>query len=176
MTHPLILPFRGILPRIDPSAFIAPGVVVIGDVEIGAESSVWPSCVLRGDMGPIRIGARTNIQDGTIVHVTDASQGGKGTFVGDAVTVGHMALLHDCEVGDGGFIGMRATLLDRAKVEQGGMLAAGSLLTSGKTVGAGQMWAGSPAKFFRAITQEEAAQFASRADEYADLAKTYLNG
>ncbi len=173
MTKPLILPFRGVFPQIDPSAFIAPSVTIIGDVVVGPESSVWPACVLRGDMGPIRIGARCNLQDGTIVHVTEADQGGKGTFVGNDVTVGHMALLHDCDVGDGGFIGMRATLLDRAKVESGAMLAAGALLTQGKIAKAGQIWAGNPAKYWRDIKEEERASFLSRAQEYAALGKEY---
>ncbi len=173
MSRPLLIPFKGLAPSVDPSAFIAPGAVVIGDVVIGPESSVWPGCVLRGDMGPIRVGARTNIQDGAVIHITDPSQGGKGTFVGDGVTVGHMALLHDCEVDDGAFIGMRATLLDGAKVEKGGMLAAGALLTSGKTVGAGQIWAGNPAKYWRDVSAEEAEAFRSRAGEYAELARQY---
>lgn len=173
MSDPLILPFRGVAPRLDPSAFIAAGAVVIGDVEIGAESSVWPGCVLRGDMGPIRIGKRVNIQDGTVIHITDPSQGGKGTFVGDEVTVGHMALLHDCVVEDRAFIGMRATLLDGAKVESYGMLAAGALLTPGKIVKGRELWAGSPAKFFRAISDEESAALCARAEEYAALARGY---
>ncbi len=166
----LILPFRQHVPQIHPNAMIAPGVVIIGDVVIGEESSIWPGCVLRGDVGPIRIGARTNIQDGTIIHVT---YGAQGTHIGDGVTVGHMALLHDCAVEDGGFIGMRATMLDGARVQSGGMLAAGSLLTSGKIVEAGQMWAGSPAKYWREVTPEEREEFSTRAHEYAELAKMY---
>lgn len=165
-----ILPFLNHTPQIDPTAFIAPGVILIGDVVVGAESSIWPGCVLRGDVGPIRIGARTNIQDGTIIHVT---HGANGTHIGDGVTVGHCALLHDCVVEDGGFIGMRATMLDGSRVEKGGMLAAGSLLTNNKVVCAGQVWAGSPAKYWREITDAERAEFTSRADEYVRLAKMY---
>lgn len=167
---PTILPFRGVMPKIDPTAFVAPGVVLIGDVEIGPEASIWPACVLRGDMGPIRVGTKTNIQDGTIIHVT---QGQSGTFIGAGVTVGHMALLHECRVEDGAFIGMRATMLDGACVQAGGMLAAGALLTQGKIVGTGQIWSGSPAKYWRAITPDERTAFLSRAQEYADLAKSY---
>lgn len=166
-----ILPFRNCVPQIDPSAFVAPQVVIIGDVVIGAGSSIWPGCVLRGDMGPIRIGAKVNIQDGTIVHVT---QGAQGTHIGNGVTVGHMALLHDCTVEDGAFIGMRATMLDGSRAESNGMLAAGALLTQGKVVGSGQIWAGNPAKYWRGISPEEHDAFVSRAQEYADLAKDYL--
>lgn len=168
---PTIHPFRSIHPQIDPSAFIAPQVVIIGDVVIGPEVSIWPSCVLRGDMGPIRIGAKTNIQDGTIIHVT---QGAQGTHIGSGVTVGHMALLHDCTVEDGAFIGMRATMLDGSRVEAGGMLAAGALLTQGKVVGSGQIWAGNPAKYWRDMTEAEHEAFIARAQEYAELAKAYL--
>ncbi|MDD3183454.1 MAG: gamma carbonic anhydrase family protein [Alphaproteobacteria bacterium] len=165
-----ILPFRSTHPQIDPSAFIAPQVVIIGDVVIGPEASIWPGCILRGDVGPIRIGAKTNIQDGTIIHVT---YGAQGTHIGNGVTVGHCTLLHDCTVEDGGFVGMRATMLDGARVAAGGMLAAGALLTSNEVVETGQVWAGSPAKYWRAITEAERAEFAARADEYAQLARGY---
>jgi len=171
MPQPILLPYRGVMPKIDETAYIAQGVVIIGDVVIGPESSVWPACVLRGDMGPIRIGAKTNIQDGTIVHITE---GGQGTHIGDGVTVGHCSLLHDCTVSDGAFIGMRATIMDYGRVESGGMLAAGALLTPKKIVKSGQIWAGSPAKYLRDITDAERAEFTSRADEYARLAREYL--
>lgn len=170
MEKPLILPFRGVWPQIDPTAFIAPRAVVIGDVVIGPYSSVWPCCVLRGDVGPIRVGARTNIQDGSVLHV---SPDGKGTHLGNDVTIGHMALLHDCEIEDSGFVGMRATLLDGAKIEKRGMLAANALLTSGKTIKSREMWAGSPAKFFRQIGDEESELLHHRAAEYVALAEQY---
>lgn len=173
MTQPLILPYRGVRPQIDPTAFVAPGATLIGDVIIGPESSVWPGCILRGDLGPLRVGRKSNLQDGTLLHATDPSQGGKGVFVGDGVTVGHMAILHDCVIEDRAFIGMRATILDGAKVESEGMLAAGALLTPGKIVKRGQIWAGNPAKYFRDITAEERAGFDSRAQEYYELACTY---
>jgi carbonic anhydrase/acetyltransferase-like protein (isoleucine patch superfamily) len=118
---PLILPYKNITPKIHPTAFIAPGAVIVGDVEIGAESSIWFGCVLRGDVNVIRVGARTNIQDGTIVHVT---KGGQGTHIGDEVTVGHMVLLHDCTLADRSFIGMKAAIIDRAKVESMAMVGA----------------------------------------------------
>jgi gamma-carbonic anhydrase len=167
---PLILPYGGILPQINPSAFIAPNVTIIGDVEIGAESSVWPGCVLRADIGPIRIGTRTNIQDGTVIHVT---AGGQGTHIGDDVTIGHMALLHECVVESRAFVGMRATMMDGSKVESHGMLAAGALLTPGKTVPSNQLWAGSPAKYLRGLTERDHAEFTSRVQEYVEVMKSY---
>lgn len=165
-----ILPFRGMMPQIDPSAFIAPEVVIIGNVIVGPEASIWPGCVLRGDIGPIRIGAKANIQDGTVIHVTLEA---RGTHIGDDVTIGHCALLHDCTVEDGAFIGMRATMLDGSCVKAGGMLAAGALLTQNKIVPSGQIWSGNPAKYWRDITPEEHAEFLGRAQQYADLVKIY---
>lgn len=174
MTQATILSYRGVWPQIHETAFVAPSAVLIGDVVIGPESSVWAGCILRGDLGPLRVGRRSNLQDGTVMHATDPSQGGHGVFVGDEVTVGHMALLHDCVVEDRAFIGMRATILDGGRVESEGMLAAGALLTPGKVVGRGQIWAGNPAKFFREIKPEERVSFDSRAGEYAALAASYL--
>src|SRR5580693_6024893 len=137
---PIILAYRGVMPKIDPTAFIAPGAVIIGDVEIGPETSIWFGCVLRGDVNVIRIGARTNIQDGTVIHVASGLQparmgagsgipeGGYPTIIGDDVTVGHMALLHACTLADNSFVGMRATVMDGCVVESFAMLAAGALL------------------------------------------------
>ncbi len=130
-------------PRIDAGAFIAPGAVVYGDVAIGADSSVWFGCVIRGDVQAIRIGARSNIQDGAVIH---ASTNGAPTLIGDDVTVGHSAVLHACTLESGAFVGLGALVLDRATVHAGGMLAAGAVLTSGKAVGTGELWAGNPAR------------------------------
>ena len=184
MPEPVILPYRGILPRIHPSAFIAPGAVVIGDVEIGPESSVWFGCVLRGDVNIIRIGSRTNIQDGTIIHVASGAQsarlgkeapsGGYGTFIGDNVTVGHMTLLHACTVESDAFVGMKSAVMDGAVIQSGGMLAAGALLTPGKVLPKGQLWAGSPAKYWRDLVPADLDQFDLRASQYAALGKEYL--
>ncbi len=185
---PLILPYRGVMPKIDPTAFVAPNAVVIGDVEIGAQSSIWFGCVIRGDVNKIRIGARTNIQDGTVIHVasglqpartgagTKIPEGGYPTLIGDDVTVGHMALLHACTVENNGFVGMKAAVMDGSKIESRGMLGAGALLTPGKVVGQGQLWAGSPAKFWRDLTPEDLAQFERRARQYAELGQEYLHG
>lgn len=183
---PTILPYRGILPRIDPTAFIAPGAVIIGDVEIGPETSVWFGCVIRGDVNKIRIGARTNIQDGTVIHVASGDQParlgpeaapppwqGYPTIIGDDVTVGHMALLHACTLATRAFVGMKAAVMDGATIESEGMLAAGALLTPGKTIHKGELWAGSPAKFWRNLSPDDIAQFDLRARQYADLAREY---
>lgn len=166
-----ILSYRGISPKISATALISPGATIIGDVEIGPGASIWPGCVLRGDMHAIRIGARTNIQDGAVIHVT---AGGQGTHIGDDVTVGHMALLHDCTIQSRAFVGMRATVMDKGLVESEGALAAGALLTPGKIVPSGQLWAGSPAKLMRHLTDDDRTEFLGRAHEYVDLAKSYL--
>jgi carbonic anhydrase/acetyltransferase-like protein (isoleucine patch superfamily) len=183
---PLILPYRDVMPRIHPSAFIAPGAVIIGDVEIGAESSIWFGCIIRGDVNVIRIGSRTNIQDGTVIHVASGLQparmgaeaaapsGGYPTLIGDNVTVGHMTLLHACTIESGAFVGMKSAVMDGAKIESKGMLAAGALLTPGKIIGKGQLWAGTPAKFWRDLTPDDIAQFDMRADQYVDLGQEYL--
>ncbi len=166
----VILPFQGVMPKIDPSAWIAPGAVVIGDVEIGAHTNVWFGCVIRGDVCPIRIGERTNIQDGTIVHVTRKTG---PTHIGSGITIGHRALLHACTLQDDCFVGMGATLLDGAVVESGGYVAAGALLTPNKRVPAGQMWAGNPAKYFRDVKPQEAEYIKFSAQHYCDLATRY---
>ena len=166
----IILPYREILPKIAPSAFIAPSATVIGDVEIGADAGIWFGCILRGDVNIIRIGARTNIQDGTIIHV---SKDGQGTFIGDDVTIGHMVLLHACTLQSGCFIGMHATIMDDCVVETGGMLAAGALLTPGKRIAAGQLWAGSPARPLRDVGEAERAVIARTIPRYVGLAREY---
>ena len=170
MNRPLILPYNGITPTIHPDAWIAPGAVVIGDVHIGAFTNVWFGCVIRGDVNTIRIGERTNIQDGTIIHVTRKTG---PTTIGSGITIGHKALLHACTIEDDCFIGMGATLLDFSVVERGGFLAAGALLTPKKTVKYGEMWAGNPARFFRLLNEEEAAFIAISADNYIKLSNEY---
>ncbi|MBK1663776.1 gamma carbonic anhydrase family protein [Rhodospirillum rubrum] len=168
---PIILPHRGIWPRIASDAFIAPGAVVIGDVEIGARTSVWFGCVLRGDVHHIRIGARTNIQDGTIVHVTG---GHLGTIIGDDITIGHRALLHACTLESNCFVGMGAIVMDGAVVESWAMVAAGALVTPGKRVESRSLWAGSPAARKRDLSAEDIAFFPESARKYADLADIYV--
>lgn len=170
--HPgaIILPYLGIHPTIHPDAFIAPGAVVIGDVHIGKDTNVWFGCVIRGDVNTIRIGERTNIQDGTVVHVTRETG---PTVIGSGITIGHKALIHAATLEDHCFVGMGATLLDHAVVETGGFLAAGALLTPGKHVPTGQMWAGNPAKYFRDLKPEEVEFISISAQNYVDLAMDY---
>lgn len=163
---PTILDFEGKRPQIDPSAWIAPTAAVIGDVTIGAQSSVWFHCVLRGDTNFIRIGARTNVQDGSILHVNRDSF---PCILGDDVTVGHGAIVHACIVENGAFIGMGATILDGAVVEEGGVLAAGALLTPGKRLGRRELWAGSPARFVRVMGEEEQGRFSATTAHYIEL-------
>lgn len=169
----LILPYRGVLPKIAPEVWVAPNAAVIGDVEIGAGSSVWFSCTVRGDVNEIRVGADTNIQDGTVIHV---SKDGQGSYIGDGVTIGHMAVIHACTLGDGCFIGMNACIMDDAVVEPGAMVAAGALVTPGKRVPAGQLWTGRPARHVRDLTPEEAAYIPESARRYAALAAEYVAG
>lgn len=169
-TSPLILPFRGIMPTIHPTAFIAPGAVVIGDVHIGAYSNIWFGCVVRGDVNYIRIGERTNIQDGTVVHVTRKTG---PTTIGSGITIGHSALLHACTLEDNCFIGMGAQVLDDAVVESESMVAAGALVTPKKRVLKGQLWAGNPAKYMRDLTEKDLAFFPVSAENYVQLAAEY---
>lgn len=168
--QPLILPYKGILPTIHPEAYIAPGAIVIGDVHIGAHTNVWPGVVIRGDVNTIRIGERTNIQDGTVIHVTRLTG---PTTIGSGITIGHQALLHACTLADGCFIGMRATVMDFAVVESGAFVAAGALVTPKKIVKAGEMWAGNPAKLFRPVSEQEAAFIPVSAQHYVELAEEY---
>ena len=176
-----ILPFEGMTPRIDATAFVAESADVIGDVEIGAGSSIWYGCVLRGDINRIRIGRNTNIQDGSVVHVNHdpagdyrETGGGMPTFIGDDITVGHMALLHACTLEDGCFVGMRAVVMDQAVVQGGAMVAAGALVTPGKLVPSGQLWAGSPARYLRDLKPGEAEKNAYISRHYVKLAALYL--
>lgn len=167
-----LYPYKGVLPALGHDVFIAPGARVIGDVVIGDQSSVWFNCVLRGDVNIVRIGARTNIQDGTTIHVTRKTH---GTFIGDDVLIGHMALIHGCTLERAAFVGMGAVVMDGCVIEEGGMLAAGSLLTPGKRVKRGQMWAGRPARFVRDLSAEELEYHAAAVAHYAQLAKSYLD-
>lgn len=165
-----IYPFKGVHPKIVQSAFIAPSASIIGDVEIGEDSNIWYNCVLRGDVNDIKIGARSNIQDGTVIHVTTDFS---GTYVGNDVTVGHSAILHACTVEDFGFVGMQACVMDGAIVQTRGMLAAGALLTPGKIVPTGQLWAGRPARYMRDLTKEELDYIAWSAPHYVALGQEH---
>ncbi|MEC9345155.1 MAG: gamma carbonic anhydrase family protein [Pseudomonadota bacterium] len=165
-----IFTFRGITPTVAADAFIAPGAQVIGDVVIGAGSSVWFNCVLRGDVCHIRVGARSNLQDGTVVHVTTSRF---PTIVGDDVLVGHKVMLHGCELQDRSFIGMSAVIMDQCVVETGAMIAAGAFLPPGKIARKGELWAGWPASPVRALTEKEERMIENGASHYAELAAEY---
>ena len=161
--------FLNAKPQIDGSAFVI-SATIIGDVTVGPESSLWYGVVVRGDINVIRIGARTNIQDGTVIHVSST---GKGTHIGDNVTVGHMAVLHECTLKDSSFVGIKACLLDGAVVESGAMVAAGALVAPGKIVRSGELWAGVPAQPVRQLKQEEIDMIDWIPKHYVELAKAY---
>ncbi len=171
MADSIVLPYRGVLPRIDGSAFVAPGASIVGDIEIGPGSSIWFGCVLRGDVNIIRIGRDSNVQDGTVIHVTGS---GNGTHIGNGVTVAHSVLLHDCRLEDGCFIGMQACVMDRAVVEEGAMVAAGALVTPGKRIPAGELWSGRPAKKLRELSEAEQAEIVRIRGVYISLSREYL--
>ena len=150
-----IAPFKGVWPRIHDSAFIAPGCRIIGDVEIGPDVSIWYNCVVRGDANRIVIGARTNIQDGTIVHCDSPKPErpeGFATIIGEDVLIGHLAMVHGCVLEDRAFVGLGAIVMDGCRIESDGMLAAGAMLTPGKVIPSRQMWMGRPAAFTRELT------------------------
>lgn len=168
----LILPYKGKMPVIHETAFIAPNAVIIGDVEIGAYSSIWFNCMIRGDMNEIKIGENTNIQDGTIIHIDSRSC---GTIIGNNVTVGHLCMLHACTLQDNCMVGMQATVMDKAVVESGALVAAGALVTPGKRVGAGELWAGSPAKKLRDTGDTEQDMLDYIWPTYVKLAQDYVD-
>jgi len=171
----MILEYGGLSPRIGADVFIAPTASIIGDVAIGENSSVWFGCVLRGDTNRIRIGASTNIQDGAVIHVNAPYEGARGTSatIGSYVTVGHMALLHACTLEDHCFVGMKACVMDGAVVCANAMVAAGALVTPGKHIASGELWAGSPARFVRRLTERELASNIESARHYRELAARY---
>ncbi len=152
---PLIFAIGGKEPKIHETAFIAPGAVVCGDVEIGENASVWYGCVIRGDTNRIVIGKGSNVQDGTVIHTDSPEIGGPPTLIGENALIGHKCMLHGATVEDGGFVGMCATMLDGSIVKTGGMLAAGAFLSPKKVVPAGEMWAGMPARKFRDMKEGE---------------------
>ncbi len=168
-----ILTFEGHRPQIAADAFVAPTALVLGQVTLGAGSSVWYHCVLRGDTNVIRIGARSNIQDGTIVHV---NRGAEATIIGDDVTVGHACIVHACTLEDRAFVGMGGTMLDGAVIEEGGMLGAGGLLPPRKRIGRNELWMGSPARLVRVMDAAERARFDRTAEHYVELARRHMAG
>jgi carbonic anhydrase/acetyltransferase-like protein (isoleucine patch superfamily) len=167
----VLRPYRGQLPRIHPTAFIDDSAQVIGDVEVGEESSVWMCAVIRGDVHWIRVGKRTSIQDGTVVH---AMTGTHPTSIGDNVTIGHAAVIHGCTIENQCLIGMGAILLNSAHIGSGSIVAAGTLVTEGMKVPPKSLVMGSPGKVKRLLTHAEIADIQLYADRYVGYRLEYM--
>lgn len=164
-------------PKIANDVFVDPTAVVIGDVEIGSGSSVWPMTVIRGDIHQIRIGQRTSVQDGSVLHVTHASPynpDGYPLMIGDDVTIGHKVMLHGCHIGSRILIGMAAVVMDGASVGDEVIIGAGSLVPPGKVLESGYLYMGSPVRQVRPLTDKELGYFRYTAGRYVDLAAAYL--
>lgn len=170
MKHPLVLTHRGVTPAIADDVFVAPNATIIGDVEIGAGSSIWFGVVLRGDTNRIRIGRGSNIQDNSVVHVGDPPA---DVVIGDNVLIGHLAMIHGCTIESGAFIGMQAMVLDQAVIESGALVAAGSLVPPKKRIAGGFLWAGRPARPVRALGPRELQMLKNGAAHYRELAQIY---
>lgn len=167
----MITPYKGVIPMIAESAFVAPGAHIIGDVHIGEHSSIWFNCVLRGDCYYIRIGESTNIQDGTVIHVTTERF---PTIIGNRVTVGHSVVLHGCTVKDRSLIGIGAIVLDDVTVGEESFIAAGSLVTPGTVIPPRSMVMGSPAKVRRQVTDEEVNRIDDHWQHYVEYKNQYM--
>ncbi|MFM5907678.1 MAG: gamma carbonic anhydrase family protein [Novosphingobium sp.] len=174
-----IAPFNGVWPRIHDTAFIAPGCRIIGDVEIGPDASVWYNCVIRGDANRIVIGARTNIQDGSVIHCESRKPNrpdGIPTIIGDDVLIGHMAMVHGTVLEDRSFVGIGAITMDGCHLESEAMLAAGAMLTSGKRIPSRQLWSGRPATFMRDLAEPALADMQRGVQGYVLNARVHLAG
>ncbi len=170
-------PFQSIHPRLGKHVFIHAGATVIGDVELGDEVSLWPGVVIRGDVNHIRIGARGNIQDNSVLHVSHrraTDPDGSPLLIGRDVTVGHAVILHGCTIGDECLIGMGSLVMDKAVLQSRVLLAAGSLVPEGQVLESGWLYLGRPARAVRRLTPEELDYFAYQAGHYARLAREYL--
>ncbi|HEY0683505.1 MAG TPA: gamma carbonic anhydrase family protein [Steroidobacter sp.] len=171
--------YKGIAPTLGARVFVHPSAVVIGKVTIGDDSSVWPTAVIRGDVHSIEIGARTSIQDGSVLHVTHDgpyAPGGRALIIGSDVTVGHRVTLHACTVGNACLIGMGAILLDNVVTEDLVMIGAGSLVTPGKVLKTGGLYVGSPARRIRDLTDKEIAFLTYSPAHYVKVKDEYLKG
>ena len=167
----MLRPFRSVLPRVNPSAYVDESAQVIGDVEIGAESSVWMNVVIRGDVHHIRIGARSNVQDGTVVHVQNGTH---PTHIGDEVTIGHGALIHGCTLKDRVLIGVGAIILNGAVVGEDSIVAAGALVTEGTVIPPRSMVMGLPGKVRRPLSDEEVASIVNYSRRYVGYRLDYM--
>ncbi|MFC4525656.1 gamma carbonic anhydrase family protein [Dyella halodurans] len=169
--------YKGIWPTLHHRVYVDPAATVIGAVELGDDVSIWPGAVLRGDVHFIRIGARSNVQDGAVIHVTHDgpySPGGFPTIVGEGVTIGHGAVIHACTIEDYCLIGMHATVLDGATVKKYGFVGAGSLIPPGKVVGERELWVGNPARLVRMLSDKQIEQLHYSAGNYVRLKDEYL--
>ncbi len=164
-----VVTYKGKTPRIDPSAFLAETAVVIGDVEIGPEVSIWFGVIIRGDTAPIRIGARTNVQDGTIIHVDEDAP----TTIGENVVIGHGAIVHGTTVGDGAQVSIGAILLSHSTVEPGAIVAASALVPEGATVPANTVVMGIPARPTREVTDQDLRGVRQVVDHYVEAGREY---
>lgn len=174
----MIRSFQGMQPKIDESAFVAETAVIIGDVEMGPQSSVWYNCVIRGDVNFIRIGARSNVQDLSMLHVThkkNAADPGAPLIIGDNVTIGHSVTLHGCTLENGSFIGMQAMVMDRAVVGEGALVGARALVTEGTIIPPHTLWVGSPARYKRDLTPDEIAWLQKSSGNYVKYAQQYID-
>lgn len=169
--------FNGIFPKLGSSTYVDPDAVVIGDVELGEDASIWPCAVARGDVHRIRVGARSSIQDGAVLHVTHDgpyTPGGSPLLIGADVTVGHAAVIHACTIEDACLIGIHATILDGAVVRRHSMIGAGALISPGKVVGEGELWLGNPARCVRKLSDVEIGKLYYSAQNYVRLKDQYL--
>jgi carbonic anhydrase/acetyltransferase-like protein (isoleucine patch superfamily) len=177
MAH--LRPYLGTYPKLGERVYVDPAASVIGDVALGDDTSIWPGAVVRGDVHYIRIGARTNIQDGAIVHVTHAgpyTSDGFPCVIGSDVTIGHAAVIHACTIEDACLIGMHATVLDGAVVRKNAFVAAGAVVAPGKVVGEGELWMGQPARRVRVLDAAQIEQLYYSAAHYVKLKDRYLAG
>ena len=169
-----IVPIHGKSPKIHDSAFVAPGCTIVGDVRIGAGSSIWYNCVLRADVSRIEIGERTNVQDGSVLHCDPERPGdpdGSPLIIGDDVLIGHLAMIHGCRIEDRGFVGLGAIAMNKAVIASDSMLAAGAMLTEGKVMGARELWAGRPAKKLKDLSDAAIAGMKMGTAHYAENAR-----
>ncbi|WP_298992707.1 gamma carbonic anhydrase family protein [uncultured Pseudokineococcus sp.] len=169
MTAPLLLGLEGVAPVVEPGAWVAPGAVLVGDVHVAAGASVWYGCVLRADGAAIRVGARSNLQDGCVVHADEHG----GVDVGEDVTVGHRAVLHGCTVGDGALVGMASVVLTGAVVGPEALVAAGAVVREGAAVPRRALVAGVPGRVLRELDEEELARVRAGAGGYVRLAERH---